>query len=284
MEGEEEQFFSAKNDYLFKRIFGSEGTNEPLCSLLRAILHVEITVVEIKNPDLMRFSYDDKQGILDVRAVINGREHVDIEIQVYYQEYFMKRTQFYLSRLYSTQIGEGKPYSDLHRAIVINILCGEKYKLPQEHWHNVYIFMEKTRYTPMPDEMLEVHFIELDKMMKIGQVDESDALTRWILFMNANSTQDMKAVARQDPAICKAYLLVEEFAKNKQERMAYEARQDFLRNQLTNELAAEERGKIEGLKEGKIEGTIQTAKAMIAAGVDIEIVCKATGLSPDDLT
>jgi len=37
-------------------------------------------------------------------------------------------------------------------------------------------------------------------------------------------------------------------------------------------------------KEGKEEDILQTAKAVLAEGVEIEIVCKATGLIPEDLT
>jgi predicted transposase/invertase (TIGR01784 family) len=92
--------------------------------------------------------------------------------------------------------------------------------------------------------------------------------------MNAESMQDMKTVAKQDPAICKAYSMVEELAKNKQERQAYEARQKFLLDQLTRERSAEE----EGIKKGKIE----TAKAMLLEGIAIETICKITGLDVRD--
>jgi predicted transposase/invertase (TIGR01784 family) len=138
----------------------------------------------------------------------------------------------------------------------------------------------------MYDGMLELHFIELDKMEKLGIVDESDSLTRWILFMNAESMQDMKAVAREDPAVCKAYSIVEQVAKNKQDRMAYEARQAFLLDQLTRERSAEKRGREEGKKEGreegKKEGRKETAKAMLAEGIAIETICKITGLDIQD--
>jgi predicted transposase/invertase (TIGR01784 family) len=150
----------------------------------------------------------------------------------------------------------------------------------------------------MPEGMMEMHFIELEKMIQLGNIDESDELTRWVLFMNADSTQEMKIIAKHDPAICKAYTIVEEVAKSKEERAAYEARQAFIRDQITREHWEEEKrkeareqgieeGRSEGLKEGRSEGLkegkIQTAKAMISAGVDIETVCKATGLSEKEL-
>jgi predicted transposase/invertase (TIGR01784 family) len=268
---EEEKFFSPQVDYLFKRVFGSEEAKEPLCSLLTAILHMNVSDVEIKNPDLVPVTAYDKHGIMDVRAIIGGREHVNVEIQVCYYENYMKRTQFYLSKLYESQLSAAQDYSHLTKAIVINILCKGKTHLPDEQWHNVYTFMERARHTPMPDGMLELHFIELDKMMKLGVLDETDLLTRWMLFMNAESMQDMKDVAKQEPAICKAYTIVEQFAKNKRDREIYEDRRKFLLDQISLERSAERRGKKE------------VARAMLADGIPIERVCKIAGLEVEDL-
>jgi predicted transposase/invertase (TIGR01784 family) len=139
----------------------------------------------------------------------------------------------------------------------------------------------------MPDEMLELHFIELDKMMKLGNFDESDALTRWVLFMNAESMQDMKTVAKQDPVICKTYSIVEEWSKNEKERLAYEAREAFLMDQAAREESAEERGRKEGRKEGRKkgreEGLIEAAKKFISRGMDKKAVCEMLGVSESDL-
>ena len=47
--------------------------------------------------------------------------------------------------------------------------------------------------------------------------------------------------------------------------------------------AEREEGKAEGIEIGEKKGVIQTAKAMITAGFDIETICKATGLSLENL-
>jgi predicted transposase/invertase (TIGR01784 family) len=129
---EEEKFFSPQVDYLFKRVFGSEETKGPLCSLLTAILHMNVSDVEIKNPDLVPVTAYDKHGIMDVRAIIGGREHVNVEIQVCYYDNYMKRTQFYLSKLYESHLKAAEDYSHLQRAIVINILCRGETHFPDE--------------------------------------------------------------------------------------------------------------------------------------------------------
>jgi len=90
-------------------------------------------------------------------------------------------------------------------------------------------------------------------------------------------------------------MIMQEILKNEEERRIHESRQRFIRDQLTNQkeyerrvIEAEKTGREEGIeigeKRGEKKGAIQTAKAMIAAGVDIETICKATGLSPEELT
>jgi predicted transposase/invertase (TIGR01784 family) len=109
--------------------------------------------------------------------------------------------------------------------------------------------------------------------------------------MSAKSMQEMRVIAKREPAIWEAYSIVEEIAKNEEERRIYESRLKFIRDQRTNQLEyerreveAREEGREEGIEIGEKKGKIETAKAMLAEGVDIEIICKATGLSPEQLT
>ena len=135
--------------------------------------------------------------------------------------------------------------------------------------------------------MMSIHFIELKKIKKVGIIDESDLLTKWVLFLNAKSLAEMEIIAKDEPAIWEAYMIIQEILKNEEERRIHESRQRFIRDQLTNQKEYERRvieANKTGREEGRVEGAIQTAKAMIAAGVDIETVCKATGLSPEELT
>ncbi|MDR2855631.1 MAG: Rpn family recombination-promoting nuclease/putative transposase [Methanomicrobiales archaeon] len=276
---EDEHFLSAQNDFMFKRIFGNTDTQLPLCSLLSAVLDVRVVSASVQNPIFPRQIDTDKESVLDIRAILDNGSHVNVEMQVYYRDHFMKRTQYYLSKLYHSQIGKGGVYDDLKRAIVINILCEGRTKFPAEYWHNVYVFKEKRRNDQMPDGMMELHFIELEKLRKSSHLDEANTLTLWGMFMNAQSTSEMKIIAKRDPAICKAYTIVEEVARNKEERERYHAREAFLRDQISNEEAARKKGVVEGRAEGRVEA----ARKMVAAGMDPVEVCNAIGISVSDL-
>jgi predicted transposase/invertase (TIGR01784 family) len=127
--------------------------------MLSAILNAEVSEVQITNPEMPIDIINAKGNILDINATLNGTMQVNIEMQVVYQAYYMKRTQFNLARLYETQIKSGGDYGDLKRTIVINILSKGNYGLPADKWHTVYIFKEEELNTPLPDGMLEIHFI-----------------------------------------------------------------------------------------------------------------------------
>ena len=90
-----------KIDFIFKKIFGEKGSEEILKDLLEAILKKEITSIEIaKDVHLVKKNIENKEGILDVKAIIDKREEIDIEIQVKNEYNVIKRSLYYWSGLY----------------------------------------------------------------------------------------------------------------------------------------------------------------------------------------
>ena len=49
------------NDYIFKRIFAYEGNESILKDLLEAILKINIQKIQIKNPEIVPFTKDEKR-------------------------------------------------------------------------------------------------------------------------------------------------------------------------------------------------------------------------------
>ena len=61
------------NDFFFKKIFGSAGSEKITTSLLEAILKIDITAIDLdKNPITEKEVLDDKLGVMDIRLEING--------------------------------------------------------------------------------------------------------------------------------------------------------------------------------------------------------------------
>ena len=75
------------NDFFFKKIFGSVGSEKITKSLLEAILKIEITAIDLdKNPITEKELLDDKLGVMDIRLEINGNIVLTDKIKVYILE------------------------------------------------------------------------------------------------------------------------------------------------------------------------------------------------------
>ena len=72
-------------------------------------------------------------------------------------------------------------------------------------------------------------------------------------------------------------------SKDKEARMAYEAKMAALRDEKTRLVEAREEGRMEGIEIGMQKGTINVAKNLISLGADISMIIKATGLTVDEV-
>ena len=111
-----------KNDYVFKRIFGRIGNEDITASLISAIIGKKITNVELDNNTILEKDlFDDKVGILDIRAKIDSSINCNIEMQIVDRNNIEKRMMFYWSKMFSRSVKSGNDYSELEKTIVILI-------------------------------------------------------------------------------------------------------------------------------------------------------------------
>ena len=87
-------------------------------------------------------------------------------------------------------------------------------------------------------------------------------------------------LANKNENIKTEYEILRKVSKSKEARMAYEARQAEIMDQLTREKSAREEGLKEGLKEGREENAFEIAKNLIGL-LDDDTIAIKTGLSID---
>lgn len=111
-----------KNDFVFQSLF-SEKNKKITKEFVSALLNEKIENMTINNTkELFREYPDDKLGILDLEADVNGREKIDIEVQMVKKEDFIERLLFYFSKLYAMQIGRGDEYNISKRVVLVAII------------------------------------------------------------------------------------------------------------------------------------------------------------------
>jgi len=266
---------SPKVDFAFKLLFGDPKNIDILKALLISILNVpsdELEELTIINNELQREFVQDKKGILDVRAKTKSGEEIDIEIQVVSTQYMSERTMFYWSKMYTSKIKSGDTYDKLKKCITINIVDFECIPLNKIHT-SYHITEDETGYRLT--EVLEIHYLELPKLKdKNITKDESKAITQWMEFIAAKSKEMMELLAHKNGDINKAYNLLKVMSNDEKARMAYEAREAEIHDQMTRIKTARE----EGREEGREEEKIKTAKKLLAKGFDIDLIIEMTEL------
>ncbi|SFT24519.1 Rpn family recombination-promoting nuclease/putative transposase, partial [Bacillus sp. 103mf] len=155
-------------DFAFKQLFGTKGNEEILTGFLNAVLEesldAPITSLQLEDPHLHKSYEDDKLSILDLLATLDNGTQVNIEIQLRNTHDMVKRSLYYWSKLYTSQMQEGMPYRSLRKTITINLLDFILFS-HDDSFHTIgQLWNAKTQQILSDD--IEIHFVEIPKLVK----------------------------------------------------------------------------------------------------------------------
>ncbi len=264
-----------KNDFVFKRIFGSEENKDVLLAFLNHTLQEAgepaLNEIILMNPYTEKDSPNDKQSIFDIKAKTADGSIVNIEMQLFNKYDNEKRTLYYWSKQYTEQLEEGKPYKQLKKCITINILNFSI--LPNGQYHNIFHLREDQSGIPLSDD-LEIHFLELSKLND-QTIPAVGGLLNWLLFLKSEDKKHWEVLKMHDPVLGKAMTVLEFLSQDKEARRLYEMRQKALHDEASMLAGAK--------KEGREEGKKAVALTLLEDGMDIQPVSKLTGIAVEEL-
>lgn len=252
-------------DYVFKKIFGNEEKPEILISFLNAILNCPpnnlITSVEIKNPENTVNYLKQKFSILDIKALTNRKELVDIEIQVARVYDMPERVMFYLSQMLGTQlvpdpdetIENYKPkikYTDLNKAISIILLNFNLPILEKERYHSIFRFSSVETGVCLTD-IVEAHFIELPKFQNCNTDNMEDI---WLEFIKKPDSDVISSKKDTLQPVNIAYRELNRLSLDETARITYESRQKSIRDEASFMYGAHKEGVEIGMEIGMEKG------------------------------
>ena len=99
-----------------------------------------------------------------------------------------KRTLYYWSKLFQSQLQGGDSYRALHKAVTVNVL--DFNVLPTDRYHSTFHLSEDATRLLLTD-LLEVHFVELRKL-KTQSVGLERPLVRWMAFWLPRHLRDWR--------------------------------------------------------------------------------------------
>ena len=268
------------NDFFIRYFFGLEGDEDLLLSFINAIMidsnFATFVSVEIINPFNLSEKANNKESIVDLKAVTEDGIIVIIEIQTYSTKNFFERTLYYWSKNYSNILKKGEDYPELKPVISINLIDDILFDKTDNRMHTCYLLKEKNSNKILTDH-IQLHYIEIPKFNNDSNI--TTELKNWILFLKSNKEEDMSQLLKEDTIFEKAMKKYNYFTDNEDLLNEYDRREAYLVYQSSLMRGAKE----DGFEEGKKNKAISMATAMKKDGADINLISKYTGLTIDEI-
>lgn len=264
----------AKNDYMFKNLFGVNGKEENLKGLLQAILKIKIESLEIQNSELPRENIDAKLGVVDVRAKLSDGTIASIEMQVKNEKNIGERITFYICKVYFSDIKKKEDYNQINKVIAIAIIDFSYFNRKEYHQiahlkfedckdaNEIVSSILKGKEDEYVTDKIEVHIIDLKKFKKIK--NPKGELADWLNLILGNEGAIEMAIQRN-----------EDIARVNEENKELSEAEDwaqFLRDMARYDENTRRRYEMEDM-----------AKKMLKKGIAINDIQELTELSKDEI-
>ena len=282
---------SLKNDLVFKEFFGRRGNEEYLKDFLSALLKRKINRIQIqKDFSMSRENVTRRNGILDIRAVVDDKKIINIEMQVSHKEDFLIRAEYYASKLTSSELKVGEAYEKIKPVIVVAILNYNFFEFEEYVSEIVSVF--KSHKECEIETMHKYYFIELPKYRKSKNAKTLESkLDQWLTFIDGEDKKGEEVAMAKNAVIKKAQEELDYLTGDEEIARLEELREKEVKDRMAIEKygikIGEERGIKIGIKKGVIEGRKleqiesqkRIAKRMKELKIDTMLISNSTGLS-----
>ncbi|MGH8475998.1 MAG: Rpn family recombination-promoting nuclease/putative transposase [Methylococcales bacterium] len=240
-----------KIDCVFKALLGSEANRNLLIHFLNAMLcddfDAPVTEVNILNPYNDQEYFDDKLSIVDVKAKDQQERIFQVEIQLLNYHSLPSRILYNWADIYSAQIREGQNYRVLQPTYSIWLLAEDLIRDDRDYAHHYKMRDAKGRVLIDHGGIL---LLELNKF-EVESIENNEQL--WLKFFKVGDQLDDENLPdwMNTREMRQAMSTLEQFSEKERDYHAYQARQNFLRQQraIQGERDQEHLEKLQALRE-----------------------------------
>ncbi|MCR5651438.1 MAG: Rpn family recombination-promoting nuclease/putative transposase [Lachnospiraceae bacterium] len=221
------------NDMMFHCVMqrSKEALKHLVCSL-KGLSYEDIEDVFLLNPiDYSEFNL--KEIILDTRILLRDQSILNIELQMYPQSYWKKRSLLYLCRSYDT-LEEGDNYDRLKETVQVCITDQEFFPDQKKEFFSHFQFLN-TQYHYPYSTLLSLYVLNLNHTDLATESDKKNCLVLWARMFMAKTWEEFHAIGEQ-------FLTAKEVARvmyavniNSQEKTYFEAHRKYLETKATDE-------------------------------------------------
>lgn len=274
-------------DAYFKFAFGRPERSDMFLDLLNAIVfpYDERVFSKVEYVD-REFSPERKDGKgfrLDLVGLLDGKERVNLEVQIRREAGYIKRSIYYLALLHSGQLNAGEKYPEVHRTISIHI-TGFPLLLDEPDFRNSYSFRNDESGKILSEDILMI-FVELPKyakQLKAGR-EPVNKLERWLGYLAGLEGKAMTSIAHDEPMIGRALDTERLFLMDEKQRFAYIRDFRAMMAATNHDEGIRQEALDEGRAEGKVEGKMEVAERLLELDYSIDKIALITGLSDEEV-
>ena len=291
------RFINPFTDYGFKKIFGQEISKDLLIDFLNDLLKGErvITDLTFLNNEQLPEWEDARALIYDIHCTTDTGEKIIVEMQNKSQAYFRERALFYLAHAVTRQGQRGDWMFDIkavYGVFFMNFLLKDNVKLRTD-----IILADRETGQLFSDKMRPI-FIALPVFDKEEEKCEND-FERWISVLKNMETLKRMPFKARKAVFEKLEEIADVSSLNEEENELYWRSVNAYRTHLSvleasrlegreegrEEGRAEgrEEGRAEGREEGSIEKCFSIARNLKQLGTSVDLISKATGLTPEEI-
>ncbi len=280
------KYINPFTDFGFKKIFGEEASKPLLLDFLNALLPQQNKILNLsfKNTEQLGQTDLDRKAIYDIYCENENGEKFIVELQKAKQNYFKERTVFYSTFPIREQAEKGDWNYNLKAVYCVGILdfTFNDYKTEPEKSEVVHTINLKNQHGKVFYDKLTYIYLEMPNFHKT-EAELETRLDKWLYFIQ--NLEDFQTI----PTMFKDEIFNQAFEKAELAKLGY-SELDSYENSLKvyRDLkgvidTAFDKGETSGEKKGEIKGILKVAKALKAAGISIEIIVIATGLSAEEI-
>ncbi len=285
-------YASLTNDYMFKRIFGSEECKDILITFLNRIVgNGEIEDVTFLNTEHLGQTAEDRKSVFDISVrTQTGNEYI-IEMQLARQKYFRDRALFYTSYPINNQAARAKQeYIDRHgdsagfrwdfRLKPVRFIAVVDFEMKHcegwnaERYHSSYRLREDESGELLHDK-LQFIFLELARFNK--KEDELEGYyDKWMyLFKNMANLKERPEVFKEKE-FDRLFSMAE---------ICNFTPKEYYNYQEANRMIYDYENTIDYARmEGELKRAAEVAKSLVEMGLPIEQIAEATKLTVEEVS
>ena len=226
--------FTMSNDYLFRATMQED--NEILKYLTACLLGwdiSDITSVKVENPIELGKSIREKDFVMDVRAILNGNIVINLEMQVVNEHNWPERSLMYLCRNFD-RLQKGEDYSDAYPAYQISITNFQVFA-DREDFYSTYMLLDIKNHKKYTDKF-RLSVLDLTHIENATEEDKKYKLDEWARLYRAKTWEELNELVAQNPMLERVVSQMYVFSEEDRIREQMEAREDYYRNERTNQV------------------------------------------------